>query len=206
MLNYLRTQLVPDITGVVNNPRYTQTALSELLANAGLLPMFGFPTRVRLLYTRWPTLGNPWPPELGTVDRDLDIAISQFAPGSETVKDKAVDTACGVVELFPRGPQDVGTRPGLVPALPQPNTPLGLCSNCQAVVQANPPAAPPPGGQQPPRVVCPVCQQPTLALIDARTSSDFGGDTIRQETGSIAAGQVPGVDVMLSDQRVNTWG
>ena len=27
----------------------------------------------------------PWPPESGLVDRELDIAISQFAPGSQTV-------------------------------------------------------------------------------------------------------------------------
>jgi hypothetical protein len=77
---------------------------------------------------------NPWPPETGTVDRDLDVAISQFAPRSETMKDKAVHTAVGVVELYPG--QKVGTRDGLVPALPIGNPrPMGLCFNCQAVVE-----------------------------------------------------------------------
>ena len=59
---YLRNDLRSDppkdmlsqIDAVVENPHYTQEALSERLANAGLLPMFGFPTRVRLLFTRWP--------------------------------------------------------------------------------------------------------------------------------------------------------
>src|SRR5206468_2099761 len=105
------------------------------LANAGDLPMFGFPTRVRLLYTRWPGQANPWPPETGIVDRDLDVAISQFAPGSQTVKDKAVHTAVGVVELFPAG-RAVLSRDGFYPPLPQQNQSLllGLCDTCLAVV------------------------------------------------------------------------
>ena len=111
MYEYLKTKLLHQITEVTEDPQYTQDALSERLANAGLLPMFGFPTRVRLLYTNWPNSGNPWPPEHGLVDRDIDIAISQFAPGSETVKDKAVHTACGVVELYPAG-NSVNSRSG----------------------------------------------------------------------------------------------
>jgi len=176
-LAYIRNQLVAAITAVFGDPRYTHTALSEQMANAGLLPMFGFPTRVRLLFTHWPHRGNPWPPEHGTVDRELDIAISQFAPGSETVKDKAVHTACGVVEAYPRGDGSVGFNPGLVPPLPAPNpSPLGLCSNCQAVIETNIPAPPPPGGQVPPAIVCTVCQQATLGVIDAREPKGFFTD------------------------------
>src|SRR5439155_5923743 len=103
MLDYLRNKLVLEINSIVDDKAYTQDALSERLANAGLLPMFGFPTRVRLLYTKWPWEGIPWPPEDGTIDRNLDIALSQFAPDSQTVKDKAVYTACGVVDLHPAG-------------------------------------------------------------------------------------------------------
>lgn len=112
-----------------------QTALSERLANAGLLPMFGFPTRGRTLFTQWPRQARPWPPETGTIDRDLDVAISQFAPGSQTVKDKQVNTATGVVELFPRGTKVVSDN-GFFPPLPYPNPqPIGMCSQCQAVVR-----------------------------------------------------------------------
>src|ERR1039458_3146030 len=84
MLSFVQRDLLPQIDQVVGDARFTQTALSERLASAGILPMFGFPTRVRLLFTNIPHRGFPWPPERGTVDRDLDIAISQFAPGSET--------------------------------------------------------------------------------------------------------------------------
>ncbi|NJK82290.1 MAG: hypothetical protein HC914_21530 [Chloroflexaceae bacterium] len=100
MYDYIHDNLVPEIDAIANDPSYIQDALSERLANAGLLPMFGFPTRVRLLYTAWPTTADTWPPVGGVIDRNLDLAISQFAPGSETVKDKAVHTAIGVVNLY----------------------------------------------------------------------------------------------------------
>ena len=176
MITFLQNDLVSEITAIVNNPRYTQEALSEQLANAGLLPMFGFPSRVRLLYTHWPSHGNPWPPERGKVDRDLDIAISQFAPGSETVKDKAVHTACGVVELYPQG-NSVGSRPGFYPDLDSGNpSPIGLCDNCQAVNILAPTATPARGEQEPRPMPCPVCQQVTLRPIDAREPKGFFTD------------------------------
>lgn len=59
MITFLRDDLVGIITDIVNNRSFTQDALSERLSHAGQLPMFGFPTRVRLLFTRWPTVGNP---------------------------------------------------------------------------------------------------------------------------------------------------
>jgi DEAD/DEAH box helicase domain-containing protein len=176
MARFLRNELVGIITTIVSNPNFTQDALSERLSNAGLLPMFGFPTRVRLLFTRWPTVGNPWPPERGTVDRELDIAISQFAPGSETVKDKAVHTACGVVDLYPAG-QGVATRPGFYPDLTMGNSPIGICDSCQARVTnlpvTNTAAV---GDQVPAPVLCNVCNQVTLRPIDAREPKNFFTD------------------------------
>jgi hypothetical protein len=168
-VDWLRTELMPLIRAVVENKAYTQDALSERLANAGLLPMFGFPTRVRLLYTRWDA-------ERGTVDRDLDVALSQFAPGSQIVKDKALHTAIGVVELRPGGPRGPIVEPGLFPALPAANDqPLGICTECQAVVPVAPLPAPPRGGQPPERVRCDVCEapEPTVRVLDAREPTGF---------------------------------
>ena len=65
--------------------------------------MFGFPTRVRYLFHQRPSGGYDWPPEEGIVDRDLDLAISQFAPGAETVKDGLIHTSVGVVHYRPQG-------------------------------------------------------------------------------------------------------
>jgi len=51
--------------------------------------MYGMPSRVRLLYHG---LGQR---EAKTIDRDLDLAITEFAPGSQKTKDKRVYTAIG---------------------------------------------------------------------------------------------------------------
>lgn len=188
MLQYARHDLVPQIDRIMSDPRFTQEAISERLASAGILPMFGFPTRVRLLFTNVPLRGFPWPPERGTVDRDLDIAISQFAPGSETVKDKKVYRAAGVADLFPAG-ETVRVRPGLTPPLkdandvPVGNIRVGICRSCQAVVYLDCGSAPAQGGVEPPVNKCPVCGDVAMPAIDAREprsffccfSSDFDG-------------------------------
>ena len=63
--------------------------LAEVLAEKNLLPMFGMPSRIRYLYHG--QRGNTFQ----KIDRDLEIAISDFAPGSQKTKDKRVHTAIG---------------------------------------------------------------------------------------------------------------
>jgi DEAD/DEAH box helicase domain-containing protein len=77
--------LVHKIDDALKNPLLGQEELSELIAAAGVLPMFGFPTRERPLYG-----GNPKNDFDETVitSRSLDQAISMFSPGSRVVKDK----------------------------------------------------------------------------------------------------------------------
>ncbi len=176
MHHYVKTKMLVEITECAEDRRYTHDALSERLANAGLLPMFGFPTRVRILYTNWPYSGNPWPPEHGLIDRDLDIAISQFAPGSETVKDKAIHTACGVVELYPEG-NNVNSRAGFVPDLNEENpVRIGLCNHCQAVAPLATEDLSARGGETPTKINCPVCDETELRPIDAREPKGFFTD------------------------------
>jgi DEAD/DEAH box helicase domain-containing protein len=103
-------------------------ALSEHLAGNGILPMFGFPTRVRYLHYWWP---QRLPPEVGVIDRQLDIAISQFAPGAQSVKDDHLYTSVGVVD-FRWNQNNVTPAPDpLGPAIP-----VGICRRCQALVEA----------------------------------------------------------------------
>lgn len=69
--------------------------LSEILAWHGVLPMFGFPSRVRSLWSRVP---GPDDKDLGSSqlsDRPIDIAVSAFAPGAELVRDGWVYKANG---------------------------------------------------------------------------------------------------------------
>jgi len=49
-----------------------------------------------------PQSSDPWPP-VGAVDRDLRIAISEFAPGNEVVIDKFVYRSIGLVGFQPMG-------------------------------------------------------------------------------------------------------
>src|SRR5207237_9732517 len=84
-------QKISEIAALKNE----QADLSQRLAERGLLPMFGFPTQSRYLFTQRPQSSDPWPP-IGAIDRDLRIAISEFAPGNEVVIDKFVYRSVGV--------------------------------------------------------------------------------------------------------------
>ncbi len=89
--------------------------------------MFGFPSKVRYLYHDWPRTGSGWPPAR-TIDRDLDIAINQFAPASQSVKDRLIHTAIGVVDYMPAGPNVVERPDPLGPAAD-----IGVCRSCHTV-------------------------------------------------------------------------
>jgi len=152
LIDYCRNDLVPSITEVTIDPRYSQSALSERLANAGILPMFGFPTRIRFLFHDRPRNAFPWPPD-DVIDRELDIAISQFGPGAETVKDGIIHTAIGVVNYHPQGNRVIEEPNPLGPDIS-----VGLCASCQAV-----------DGSQPPPPSCAVCGATALQDPGYRT-------------------------------------
>ena len=166
---------IEKIDEVANSSGYTQTNLSERLANAGLLPMFGFPTRVRDLYTRFPLTARQLR-TVGRIDRDLDIAISQFAPGSQTVKDKAIHTALGVVKLVPAGGDRVKVEPGFHPPLNEPSLKIGVCESCRALILHKEETAAIQAGTQLLKTVCNVCKKEELRIMDAREPRSFFTD------------------------------
>lgn len=85
--------LSSDLPGIINdastNPELVGDGLAERLAEKGTLPMYGMPSRIRLLHHQ---MRNE---EVLTIDRDLELAITEFAPGAQKTKDKAVHTAIG---------------------------------------------------------------------------------------------------------------
>jgi DEAD/DEAH box helicase domain-containing protein len=157
LVDFVQQELVTEVTRIANDPRYVQDSLSERLANAGRLPMFGFPTRVRLLFHNDPIRAHEWPPE-DSVDRDLDIAISQFAPGAETVKDGIVHTAAGVVHYRRMGTQAREQANPLGPPVA-----LGMCQSCQAVDLSPAPNA----------IVCGVCNAPGFRIVQLAQPHGF---------------------------------
>ncbi len=99
-LSWLEESLPDEITRIVVNPEIAGNGLAERLAEGAILPMYGMPSRTRLLYHR---LSDDKP---STIDRDLELAITEFAPGSQKTKDKAIHTAIGFTSpLFVRGRQ-----------------------------------------------------------------------------------------------------
>lgn len=158
-ISRIANDLVREVTAATTDPALIQDSLSERLANRGILPMFGFPTRQRLLYHRSPGI---WPPR-DVVDRDLELAVSMFAPGAETVKERTIHTSIGVAHYVPQGNRAVLEPNPLGPAVP-----IGLCGNCQNVHASTPiPNA------------CPVCAQPAgngerdFRLVDLRQPKGF---------------------------------
>ncbi|HCR2994140.1 TPA: DEAD/DEAH box helicase [Serratia marcescens] len=83
------------------------TGLARFLAERGLLPMYGMPTRVRNLYlglrkTKGPNGQTEY--EWSTMDRDLDLAVFEYAPGSVLIKDKKKHQVIGFTGNY-REPQ-----------------------------------------------------------------------------------------------------
>jgi DEAD/DEAH box helicase domain-containing protein len=158
---YLRTEIVDEIDAAVSNPHYQQDELSELLANAGILPMFGFPTRSRSLYSSEPASRDG---DAGAVvsDRELRMAVSYFAPGAEVPKDKLLHTCVGFAAWTYRGQRPVRIDP-LGPART-----LLLCRECDTVEVATPERS----GSDVPCRVCPAL----MTAIDFHEPRGFRTD------------------------------
>lgn len=88
--------LFQSICNAVKSNEVIATDLSELLAEYGILPMYGMPTRSRSLYCGFiPKNGNELSSDVSHVDRDIERAIMSFSPRSQLTKDKHVITSIG---------------------------------------------------------------------------------------------------------------
>lgn len=148
----VRERLVGLIDNSVENNRAGSSDLSETLAADGVLPMFGFPTRVRNLYGQ--KMYKKLDLQEKTIsDRELDLAVSSFAPGSQIVKDGQVHTVVGFAHYIP-----VNDKAIAVDALgaDRPNK-LGRCKNRDCLAHIlNADAA----------LVCPVCCEAGIEIRD----------------------------------------
>ena len=94
LTTWIRSDLVHLVDRVSQDPAHRAPELSQTLASGGLLPMFGFPTRVRALYEAVPrsAFGEDY---AKVSERDMDMAISSFAPGAEVLRDKKMHLCVG---------------------------------------------------------------------------------------------------------------
>jgi len=110
------SNLPTEISIKISEQHIVSGDLSEFLAEAGILPMAGMPTRIRnLIHSFKPIIGENNQKEgyeTLSIDRDLGMAIYEFAPGSQKTKDKGVVQAIGFtpdirrIDIIPRRGQE----------------------------------------------------------------------------------------------------
>lgn len=124
--SWLRNDLVPVIDKAVSDRREgTSTELSQLLAFAGILPMFGFASRVRSLFSKTPGTTRGSFGDAIVADRSIELAIQNYAPGAEVVKDGEIHLCSGFAFYQPsRG------RMRAVEPLAKPPTLITTCPEC----------------------------------------------------------------------------
>lgn len=104
--HFAREKLFSQVCRVMSDPEISGEGTAGRLAEGGLLPMFGMPSRNRVLYHGLRKDG------LQVISRDLDLAISEFAPGAQKTKDKRVYTSVGFTPVLSlRGAQIVTCNP-----------------------------------------------------------------------------------------------
>ena len=173
LARYVRQELYGRIELACENPELTGDGLAERLAEAAILPMYGMPSRVRVLYHE--LSGR----QASLIDRDLDLAITEFAPGSQRTKDKRVHQAIG----FTAPLQSHGNQWN-----PRSNDPLparrwmSRCERCHYTTTTE---------AQPQRKTCPECgcgagEDPAFRMFEFavplafRTSLSRGNDSIEE--------------------------
>ena len=124
--SYVKVDLAKRIDDVVKRAADNNLhdfPLSLLLAQSGELPLFGFPTQTRTLWLERPADGVD-----KSIQRDVKIAVSEFAPGNQVVRDKQVYESVALVHY------EGGVAPRKAVASSPPFTPVhmnaALCPEC----------------------------------------------------------------------------
>ena len=108
--NFVQNKLFDKIKDSVEGQN-VNIGLAEALAEKNLLPMFGMPSRVLYSYHGFPKRKNQKNnKEFQTIDRDLELAISDFAPGAQKTKDKKIHTAIGFTSPLYYSGKDITTE------------------------------------------------------------------------------------------------
>ena len=157
--------LCNNMNKAVDDDSVVADSLAECLADDGVLPMYGMPTRDRLLYHSFRyEKGNHIAEEISTVSRPIDQAISAFAPGASITKDKHVLTGIGFSQASLVYGDGINGRP-CIKTKGDPDSPIfplrmtfWECSNpsCKNILTELP--NPSESSKN-----CPYCQSPMLA-------------------------------------------
>lgn len=124
LANSICSRLVGEIDEAIKDSKTWEAQLGQHLAYRGLLPMFGFPTRVRNLY-----LGAPEQRQTANaIDREMPVAIGLSAPGAQVVREDRLYTSIGCAhwhkEVNRWTPDDDPLGPEIR---------VGYCRNCMGI-------------------------------------------------------------------------
>lgn len=95
LAEFVTEHLVGRIDEIIASPEFVETSLAERLAEAGLLPMYGMPSRLRALYYELEDGNNN--PRARSIDRDLELAITEFSPDARPTFEKSTLAPNGLV-------------------------------------------------------------------------------------------------------------
>lgn len=103
-LNYVNNILINEIDNILfnnsGNRRTNQPSLAQALAEGGMLPMFGMPSGVKSFYHSFSLNHKTKKRQLMNMSRDIEMAISEFAPGQIRTKDKAKYIVKGLTQTL----------------------------------------------------------------------------------------------------------
>ena len=135
----IRRDLIRGIDSCARNQELAGEGVAERLAEGAVLPMFGMPSRVRNLFHGTRNRAALY------IERDLDLAVTEFAPGSQKTKDKRVYTSIGFTAPY------ILTGNNLAPAELNPiawRRWMSRCERCHDTRVSE---------QRPTAIVCPEC-------------------------------------------------
>lgn len=84
IIKWISNDMISQIDNAVHKATNPDMGLASYLSEAGFLPMYGMPSDVRNFYHGYDSVFN----KVKSIDRSSEIAITEFAPGSEKTKDK----------------------------------------------------------------------------------------------------------------------
>ena len=84
IINWISNDMISQIDNAVHKATKPDMGLASYLSEAGFLPMYGMPSDVRNFYHGYDSVFK----KVKSIDRSSEIAITEFAPGSEKTKDK----------------------------------------------------------------------------------------------------------------------
>ena len=102
--------LIDEVSTIADRPTYAD-GLAQCLSEGGLLPMYGMPLDLRTFYHGFNR--DPQVRDLRKIDRSTEMAINEFAPGSEKTKDKGkyrvegLTTSLRYEETRPNRPEQI---------------------------------------------------------------------------------------------------